>query len=158
MQATCSDRDLSTPDKQPYTCPPGYSPEPGSEMATPPDDTTCCMVGMLIGWWSTSLVSLNTALQIVAQDMRVAYISEPLTRHSVTKVFGCMLQQHKVWVAPEPHDVCQYVCVCLLLVVFRQPPSPPAGTQIPWHQAHSHLCAPMERFSTQATPWSALRL
>jgi hypothetical protein len=56
MQATCSDRDLSTPGKQPYICPSGYSPKPGSEMTTPPGDTTCCVVGMLSGWRITALL------------------------------------------------------------------------------------------------------
>jgi hypothetical protein len=51
LQATCSDNDLNTPDKQPYNCPPGYGPTPGSEMATPPDDNTCCVVSTGAGLW-----------------------------------------------------------------------------------------------------------
>jgi hypothetical protein len=46
--ATCADADINQAGAQPYTCPPGYAPKPGSEMATPPSDDTCCMVGTIL--------------------------------------------------------------------------------------------------------------
>jgi hypothetical protein len=41
---TCGDTAPDQPGASPYQCPPGYNRKPDSDMATPPNDNTCCTV------------------------------------------------------------------------------------------------------------------
>jgi hypothetical protein len=68
LQATCSDANLDSDGQQPYDCPDGYDPKPGSAMATPPGDNTCCVVSLsaIIAAATLSAKRLNPALQITS--------------------------------------------------------------------------------------------
>jgi hypothetical protein len=71
IAATCKDTTPAEPGNQAYVCPPGFIPKPGSEMATPPGNSSCCNVSVLRQHLGRNVNGLHLHSTLLVSDSNV---------------------------------------------------------------------------------------